>query len=90
VPFEFIDVPISNLSLDAGNNPWICEVSRDMNVRPDEITELWYHGVIPDIYKTREEDAPIATKHRIVECSLYSPSRSTRIWTECSVCSIRN
>jgi hypothetical protein len=72
VPFEFIYVSISNLSLDAGNNGRIYGVFRDMCVRADEIAELWYDGVVPDFYKSREDDVP--KKHRIVECALYSPS----------------
>jgi hypothetical protein len=40
VPFEFIYVPISNLSLNAGSNGRIYGVFRDMRVRTEEIPEL--------------------------------------------------
>jgi hypothetical protein len=63
VPFEFIYVPVSNLSLDAGNNGRIYGVFRDMRVRPNEIPELWFDG---DASHLEEKD-----EYNLVECCVY-------------------
>jgi hypothetical protein len=76
VPFEFIYVSISNLSLDAGNNGKIYGVFRDMRVRADEITELWYDGVVPDVYNcaAADDSGGDHSHHSLVECCLYCPT----------------
>jgi hypothetical protein len=65
VPFEFIHVPVSHLSLDTGNNNRIYGVFRDMRVRREEIPELWFDG---DPSGLEEKD-----EYNLVECCVYAP-----------------
>ncbi|MDR2576443.1 MAG: head-tail connector protein, partial [Puniceicoccales bacterium] len=67
VPFEFIYVPVSNLSLDAGNNNRIYGVFRDMRVRREEIPELWFDGDASGLEEKEE--------YNLVECCVYAPQR---------------
>ena len=73
VPFEFIYVSISNLSLDAGNNGRIYGVFRDMDVRREEVPELWYDGVVPPVDECG--DADVSKPLKLVECCVYAPER---------------
>jgi hypothetical protein len=68
VPFEFIYVPISNLSIDAGNNGKIYGIFREMKVRPDEVNELWYDA-IPMSSDGGDPDVP----RNLIECCVYAP-----------------
>jgi hypothetical protein len=76
VPFEFIYVPVSNLSLDAGNNNRIYGVFRDMHVRKEEIPELWFDG--------KTDGLPDREEHNLVECCVYDPKGDAkRPWVFC-------
>jgi hypothetical protein len=84
VPFEFIYVPISNLSLDAGNNGKIYGVFREMKVRLEEIQELWFDATVPPEYDAvlpRDDtvlpqyDSDGASARNLVECRVYAPDR---------------
>jgi hypothetical protein len=82
VPFEFIYVPIANLSIDAGNNGRIYGVFREMKVRRDEVQELWYDAVpMPD---EGGNDNPELPKN-LIECCVYAPSPEyrDRDWVFC-------
>ncbi|MDR2341022.1 MAG: hypothetical protein LBD72_01655 [Puniceicoccales bacterium] len=52
-PFEFIYVPVSNLSLDTGSNGAIYGVFRDMTVRREEIPLLWHDGSTAGVQSLR-------------------------------------
>jgi hypothetical protein len=74
-PFEFIHVPTSSLSLDAGNNGKIYGVFRDMEVRRAEILELW-----PDAEPGRLDGRE---SYKLVECCTYEPDRKPLPWRFC-------
>jgi hypothetical protein len=63
VPFEFINVPIANLSLDTGNNGRIYGVFREMHVRRAEVPHLWFDVDLSGLEKKEEYD--------LVECCVY-------------------
>jgi hypothetical protein len=64
-PFEFIYVPVSNLSLDTGTNGSIYGVFRDMTVMREEIPLIWHDGSAEDL---EEGDS-----FQLVECCVYDP-----------------
>jgi hypothetical protein len=64
-PFEFIYVPVSNLSLDTGSNGGIYGVFRDMTVRREEIPLLWHDGSAADLGD--------GDSFQLVECCVYDP-----------------
>jgi hypothetical protein len=76
VPFEFIYVPVSNLSIDAGNNNKIYGVFRDMRVRRQEIPELWFDGDVSGLEEKEE--------YNLIECCVYDPEGSETLpWVFC-------
>jgi hypothetical protein len=83
VPFEFIYVPISNLSIDAGNNGRIYGVFREMKVRNDEVQELWYDAV--PIPSDGDGDENPDIPRNFIECCVYAPSPEykDRDWVFC-------
>jgi hypothetical protein len=64
-PFEFIHVPVSQLSLDTGANGRIYGVFRDILIRREEISLLW-----PDANLAALADGD---DFQLVECCVYDP-----------------
>jgi hypothetical protein len=76
VPFEFIHIPVSNLSIDAGNNNRIYGVFRDICARREEIPLLWPDATLDQL---EEHD-----DYQLVECCAYDPDGNRTLpWCYC-------